>query len=251
MNDLFERVLNHIEGTETEIQKWETNTGTESYSVSTFGPDRWVERAALGRLMAIDVLSVVLFSVRDSFNLEDERRIIDGWAVELRKAATNGHIQARDPVTLLALGTLPDGWEWLVSIADADKFVCDRGMTWKCAEQVEYLLEQTRKAGTQYKDPKTAQLMKHYWLAGYEPKKTDTQPQPAPEAAPAGSVTIWTPERKAEARAMRNKLRSEGVRDFTSRTAGAYGVSASRLNMVLGEKPLKEKPKRRAGVWNI
>ena len=211
MNDLFERVLNHIEGTETEIQKWETNTGTESYSVSTFGHDRWIERAALGRLMAIDVLSVVLFSVRDSFNLEDERRIIDGWAVELRKAATNGHIQARDPVTLLALGTLPDGWEWLVSIADADKFVCDRGMTWKCAEQVEYLLEQTRKAGTQYKDPKTAQLMKHYWLAGYEPKKTDTQPQPAPEAAPAGSVTIWTPERKAEARAMRNKLRSEGV----------------------------------------
>ena len=78
MNDLFERVLNHIEGTETEIQKWETKTGTESYSVSTFGPDRKIKRAALGRLMAIEVLSVVLFSVRDSFNLKAERRIVDG-----------------------------------------------------------------------------------------------------------------------------------------------------------------------------
>lgn len=188
MKDLFERVLHHIEGNETEIQSWETKDGKESYAIKSFGPDRWIERAALGRVMAIDLLAVILFSVRDSFNLEGERRIVEGWAAELRKAAASGEIQARDPVTLLALETLPEGWEWLVSITDADKFIAVRGMGWSCSEQVEYLLEQSRKEGKRYRDAKTGELQKHYWLAGYEPMQEGTLPQAADTKSPGWMV---------------------------------------------------------------
>ena len=174
MADLFEQVLHHLEGEENEIQNWKSETGERAYSVPSFGPDRWIERAALGRFMAIDVLAVILFCVRDTFDIEKESRIVDGWAAELRKAASDGEIQARDPLTLLALGTLLTDWEWLISISDADKFVVARGMSWKCSEQVEYLLEQARQSGTRYLDPKSGRLLKHYWLAGYEP-----QPAPA------------------------------------------------------------------------
>lgn len=198
MTDLFELVLHRIEGTDTETQNWQTDAGIKTVEFQSFGPDRWIERAALGRLMAIDLLAVILFALRDTFDLEQERRIVDGWAVELRKAASAGEIQARDPVTLLALETLPDGWEWLVSMADADKFIAARGMGWTPSERVTYLLEQCRNAGTRYLDPKTGQLLNHYWLAGYEPKQaapaTDTA-TPAPVvAASDGPAPVDTGE---------------------------------------------------------
>lgn len=188
MTDLFERVLHHIEGTKTEIQNWETKDGKESYAVTSFGPDRWIERAALGRVMAIDLLAVILFSVRDSFGLEGERRIVEGWGAELRKAAVSGEIQARDPITLLALQALPEGWEWLLSIADADRFIAARGMDWSCSGQVEYLLEQSRAEGTRYTDTKTGELRKHYWPAGYEPEQPGAAPKAAKAQAPDWEV---------------------------------------------------------------
>jgi hypothetical protein len=77
----------------------------------------------------------------------------------------------------------------------------------------------------------------------------DTKPAPAAAGAGAGAATVWTPERKAQARAMLNKLRSEGVRAFARRTADAFNVSPTRLNMVLGEKIPKEKPKKKASFW--
>jgi hypothetical protein len=189
MTDLFEQVLHHIEGKETEIQNWETRDGQKSYDVSSFGPDRWIERAALGRLMAIDLLAVILFSVRDTFDMEQERRIVESWAAELRKAATAGEIQARDPVTLLALEAVPEGWGWLVSMDDADTFTAARGMDWTPTERVAHMLEQCRIAGTRYLDPKTGELLKHYWLEGYEPM----QPEPAQNTATPATVVNINP----------------------------------------------------------
>ena len=174
MTDLFETVLHHIEGSETKIENWQWKDGPRSYAVTTFGPDRWIERAALGRLMAIDVLAVILLSVGDTFDLEHERRIVESWSAELRKAATDREIRARDPVTLLALESVPSEWEWLLLIDDADRFVASRGMPWSCSEQVAHLLEETRRGGKTYCDPVTGRTLRQEWLAGYEPKQTAT-----------------------------------------------------------------------------
>jgi hypothetical protein len=147
MTDLFEQVLHQIEGTETEIQNWQTLDGIKTVEFQSFGPDRWIESVhENGRLMAIDCLALVLFTVRKSFDLEQERRIVEGWAVELRKAVSTGEIQARDPVTLLALETLPDGWEWLLSMADADKFIATRGMEWRFGEVSLHLFNECEQA---------------------------------------------------------------------------------------------------------
>lgn len=192
MDDLFERVLHHIEGTEVQIQGCNTNDGDRGFAIESFGPDRWIERAALGRVMAIDLLAIILFAIRDAFDLQNERRIVEGWAAELRKAACSGETLARDPITLLKLETLPEGWEWLVSIEDADKFVATRGMGWACSERVAYLLESCRNAGTRYLDAKTGEVLLQYWMAGYQPN----QPSLAmPAKAPSSDWEVKNPER--------------------------------------------------------
>ena len=147
MNDLFEKVLHHIEGSETEVRNWQTLDGIKPVTVTTYGPDRWIESVhENGRLMAVDCLAMILFCVRDTFNPEHERRIVESWAVELRKAVSTGEIQARDPVTLLALESLPDGWEWLLSMADADKFIAARGMEWRFGEFALHLFNECEQA---------------------------------------------------------------------------------------------------------
>ena len=88
-------------------------------------------------------------------------------------------------------------------------------------------------------------------------KETDTQTQAAQalpadtEAAPAGTVTVWTPERKANARKMLDKLRSQGVRDFARRTAESFNVSTTRLNTVLGKGKPQKKPKKITSPWSV
>ncbi|MCF8209065.1 MAG: hypothetical protein K9K38_06640 [Rhodoferax sp.] len=147
MTDLFERVLHHIEGSETEIQNWETLDGLKAVEFQSFGPDRWIESVHInGRLMAIDCLAIILFTVRKSFDREQERRIVESWSAELRKALSGGEIQARDPVTLLPLETLPSGWEWLLPMTDADKFIAARGMAWTFGEIASHLYKEFEQA---------------------------------------------------------------------------------------------------------
>ena len=146
MTDLFELVLHHIEGTETEIQNWQTLDGIRPVEFQSFGPARWIESVhENGRLMAIDCLALILFVVNSSFE-KDSRRVVEGWAAELRKAVSAGEIYARDPDTLLALETLPDGWEWLLSMADADKFIAARGMDWRFGEVASHLFSELEQA---------------------------------------------------------------------------------------------------------
>ncbi len=146
MNDLFEKVLHHIEGAETETQKWETLDGIKTVEFQSFGPDRWIESVHEQRRMTgIECLAIILFSIR-GFDPDHERRIVDEWAAELRKAVSDGEIQARDPVTLLPLKTPPDGWEWLLSMADADKFIAARGLEWRFCDVASHLYKEFEQA---------------------------------------------------------------------------------------------------------
>jgi hypothetical protein len=147
MADLFEQVQHHLEGTEAEVQNWQTVDGIKPTTFTSFGPDRWIEAVhENSRMRAIDCLAMILYVVDKSFDPEQARRIVDDWAEELCNAVSAGEIQARDPVTLLALGVLPDGWEWILSMADADKFIASRGMDWAFGEIVSHLFKECEQA---------------------------------------------------------------------------------------------------------
>jgi hypothetical protein len=56
-----------------------------------------------------------------------------------------------------------------------------------------------------------------------------------PESGVEPGALLWTPERKAEARAMRDKLKNDGARDFAAQTAKHFEVSTARLRKILSE----------------
>ncbi|MBL8327595.1 MAG: hypothetical protein JNJ71_02015 [Rubrivivax sp.] len=74
----------------------------------------------------------------------------------------------------------------------------------------------------------------------------------APEAAlPAAGAQDgnrkWDPERIAEAREMRERLRNEGHRNYAAQTAKHYGVSTTRLRELL--KPTKQARHSAQSLW--
>lgn len=101
----------------------------------------------------------------------------------------------------------------------------------------------------------------HYWVLDEPQAVTREQvyfQQPARKAAPVvaegasgGTVTVWTPKRKDDARAMQDELRSKGNRAFAANTAAAFGVTATRLREVLNDKPKKAPAKKVKGVWDV
>jgi len=138
--ELFDRVLDALEGQRTEVVTWQSHNGPVTEEVTTYEPETWVAGALKrGRVTPVQCLALVLFAVREDFNPESERHIVASWASELRKAASNREIEPRDTVSLLPLGSLPDGWDWLLSLADADKFVASRGMAWTCTERAQWM----------------------------------------------------------------------------------------------------------------
>ena len=58
--------------------------------------------------------------------------------------------------------------------------------------------------------------------------------EPAADSNEGGRLR-WTDERKAEARAMRDRLKNEGARDYAKQTAEHFGVSPTRLRVILAE----------------
>jgi len=244
--DLFGRVLHAIEGEEKERLERHSKDGVQIVYRHWFGPDRWIEDAALGRLTAINALAVILFSVRNAFNLDDERRIVEGWATELRAAAEATQITPRDPVTLLPLQSVPDGWDWLIFTDDADSFVAARGMGWTCSERVAYLLEQSRQAGERwYAEDGT--LIEQWWLKGCEPDSpkvgaggtaNDDQAQPdKPQAPPENwmmkiqfeATDRWKAQRAMGCNPTRRSMKDElakWCRDNHILTAGGINPSA-------------------------
>lgn len=180
MADLFEQVYYHMEGSETEIQNWETLDGIKTVEFHSFGPDRWIESVhERGRMTGIECLAIILFAVDVSLcDPEPARRIVESWAAELRKAINSGEIQARDPVTLLALETLPNEWEWLLSMADADRFIAARGMEWRFGEVVLHLFNQFEQAIQNRRFPAFVRTA---------PAQTPDTPAPAPVVAASDS----------------------------------------------------------------
>lgn len=77
-------------------------------------------------------------------------------------------------------------------------------------------------------------------------------PQAAPVetgSASGGTATVWTPERKANARAMLEKLKGQGVKAYAARTAAEFGVTPTRLRDVLNDKAKKAPAKKAAKHW--
>ena len=142
-DDLFLQVLHALEGEETHRRRVLTaGNGVQDVSFDSFGPDRWIDRATRGRIDAIPLLAIILHATMEKPNRAAERRIVEGWAARVRQAVEAGELTARDPVTLLPLGTLPDGWGWCVSVGDADAFVQGLGMAWTCSGVVAALAEE-------------------------------------------------------------------------------------------------------------
>lgn len=187
--DLFEQVLHALEGTERSPQVWQTADGERTLERRTTGYDRWIEGANDGRLEAINALAVILEGVRESFDLDVEREIVEGWAIELRTAAESGEITARNPATLLPLRAVPEGWDWLISIDDIDALVKARGMGWSCTEIVAHLLNESRKTGGRWYD-ENGRPAAEYWIRGYEPESLtqETAAAPTETAAPGAPL---------------------------------------------------------------
>ena len=192
MTDLFEQVFKHIEGNdETVTQCWQTVEGTRPVEVPKYGPALWIEDVhQKHRMAAIDCLALILFVLDDFVAKEQARRIVEGWAAELRKAVSTDEIQARDPVTLLALETLPDGWEWLLSMADADKFIAARGMEWRFGEVALHLFRECEQAIQNRRYPPWARTT---------PAQNTAPPAPGVAVSAAGGVELW--KEKARVRA--------------------------------------------------
>jgi hypothetical protein len=147
MADLYAQVWHHLEGAETEIQNWQTLDGIKPVTVTSVGPERWIEAAhENGRMTPVECLALILFALNTPFSTDQDRRIVDGWAAELRKAVSDGEIQARDPFTLLPLEILPEGWKWLLSMADADKFMTLRNMGFQLHEVAEHVFKDCEKS---------------------------------------------------------------------------------------------------------
>ncbi len=60
-------------------------------------------------------------------------------------------------------------------------------------------------------------------------------PAELPVLADAGARRAWTDARKAEARAMRERLQATGAQDYAAQTAAHFGVSTSRLRKLLND----------------
>lgn len=180
-DDLFLQVLHALEGEETHRCRVLTADGVQDVSFDSFGPDRWIERAKLGRIDAIPLLAIILHTTMEKPNRAAERRIVEGWAARIRQAVEAGELTARDPVTLLPLGTLPDGWGWCVSVGDADAFVQGLGMAWTCSGIVAEIAEECT-------DPDTLAIEHLFSRPAEQPAApVSAAPPPKPPVAPVSA----------------------------------------------------------------
>jgi len=69
-------------------------------------------------------------------------------------------------------------------------------------------------------------------------------------SATSGTSKKWNDARKEEARAMYAKLKADGIKDYATRTAKHYGITASRLRAVLQVKSAETRKKPR-GLFEI
>ncbi|VTU29676.1 hypothetical protein H6CHR_03242 [Variovorax sp. PBL-H6] len=142
--DLFDRVIHAMEG-EGPARTWQTERGPVVVRRASFVD--WAHRIERTYTPTALECVVLIKGAIDEFDLDKERRIVEGWSAALIAAASEGRVTPRDPVTLLPLADLPDDLgDWGVLLADADKFVADIGMPWTVTSLVEQLVEQANAA---------------------------------------------------------------------------------------------------------
>lgn len=142
--ELFEQVMHALEG-EDPPRTWETARGPVVVSRAAFV--EWMHRIErTDTPTALECVALIKFQISD-FDQDAERRIVEGWSAALRAAASAGSVVPRDPVTLLPMQEVPDGWsDWGITLADADKFVAELGMPWTVTAIAEHLLEEANAA---------------------------------------------------------------------------------------------------------
>lgn len=152
MDKLLTLVKHEIEGEEVTYSTLHWPDGlVEEVEEKTFGPDRWAEHAKnRGDITAVQFLAIVLFVIRDEFNLhrvnsvaDREYRIVEEWSKALRDAASSGAIIPRDPDTLLPLSAPPDDFKWRLAVADADTWLATQGFDWTCTQIIEHLYQES------------------------------------------------------------------------------------------------------------
>lgn len=132
-----------------------TSEGLKTITQKYFMPTRWIRSVHEDhRVMAIECLALILFAIRRDFNSKSERQIVERWGQALRLAAEQGLVTARDPIDLLSLPKVPDGWDWMMSLADADKFVNSNGMEWSCSRVAEWIFNECLGDGNPFEPPR-------------------------------------------------------------------------------------------------
>lgn len=173
--ELFERVIRAMEG-EDDPKTWQTENGPVVVRRATFVD--WTLRIEhTFTPTALDCIVLINYKLGD-FSTSDERRIVDAWSKALLQAAKSGAVKPRDPVTLLPMEEMPGDWAaWGISLADADKFVADMGMTWTITSIVERMVE----------DANGALLREHELLTGGR----DATNKPRTETAKSSAKLDW------------------------------------------------------------
>lgn len=192
MSKLFELVRDHIEAFDEVTQEWETAEGNKTLTRSFARPVAWIERVhERGVLTALDCLSIIFFALNDwhALSTQQEIQLAEGWAAELRHAADAGEIQARDPFTLLPLKSIPEGWDWGLSIIDADRFLAARGMSWRCGEIATHIYNEV-----------SGDIDAKRFPVEFYPKPTTQATQAEPQAVPVADSADDGDAWKAKAR---------------------------------------------------
>jgi len=157
MTKLFQQVMHHLEGEEVVVKNYQTKDGAKNLTLKTVGAERWIERVQTrGVLKAIDCITLIYFVLDDfdlMLNLEQRIHIVESWSLQLRESAVSGEVKARDGITLLPLKNVPDGWDWELSIIEAQNFLETRGMTWKLIEVSAHVFNEVREGINNFRFP--------------------------------------------------------------------------------------------------
>lgn len=106
--------------------------------------EKLMRDAKRGVVRAVLLLGVILYVLdEDPPDIEQDLKIVDGWG-NLLIAATTLRMGGRrdvfpvDPATLLEIKGKPAGWEWGMSLEDADEFLERHSLGFKCSDMLAY-----------------------------------------------------------------------------------------------------------------
>lgn len=150
---------------------------------------------------------------------------------ELKAAVHDGLLKVRDPATLGRTSFVHGGAlmrSVILPVEDLLPYLLARG-----GIEVHLVPQQDRSSAD-------------YATAGESPDR-----EPIRSVSQAGA-TVWTEERKQQAKAMLDQLRGQGVKAYAAATAKAFHVSTARLREVLKDesKPVRQKTNNSAFNWN-